>query len=1549
MKKIIALILVLLLLFQVTFGESYDGGKVKIDPSNWTTYKAIHGLGPEVTLTSNGRTFNKEIFEEKGLVVYGDYSLISGNDFKVKSGGYYTKNGVAGEYRFHGYDLDGNKHSNIDFPKDADSGTAPEQKYWIYQPWRDSSFGNSLFKKYIGTKVSDYNSWAINGDQAIAKLINEGLPFKITETLEAPNGDKNPINYMNVNTMPTTFSSGQGTLIHKSVYDSRPWYHSFPIAKAVGKTMIPVEAKIPSITTIETASNGDVVLKVRVTGFLDDRAVWGDEQKMAGSYHRKELKSWEITLTDNITGKTVTLPGSKSSVVDGYADFEVKIPQSSYESRLLSDKSFKVNFIGTAKAIFGDSRSAQDFELAEKVVKGTEEIVIEPNDIYVPPRPEPIEFEVDAPTQILDRWAFNLNLSVINDSKAIDRYVELDGRQLSEAEETSFLSGNYRFPILGESKVYDYKIVYVHQNSDLYFYQGFVVVHDSVPYVSVRVTDPGKVNRKVSATFDTAITNIFVRQNSNVQIKSVTAVSKEGNQIYYGANNSSLIEFMQKQTGTVELTVVVGNEYGDRVVKHSIYAGEDHAPDIVAMIWNNYLSRADNLDITAEGASLDGDTVTSLKYDILYDENKDGVPEKSIKKGDFDATFNFKPSYLGSYKIVFTAVEAFGQPTLPAYITDADYKKTVVEREFFVENLIPMTKLYSDVEYTFPELNVALIIDQGVPRAENDYIKTQQVQIENQFRLNSMVADLDVWDTYTYIFSQTAYQRVNSGGSYPSSTYSYNSGGYSGTLNRYNVDNYPYTVDNGSWQTRTLSKTVTMTKDGWGESGSETRYYPDGGYVNITYYWATYSYSSDGWYGSASGSGNSWWQYDKNGKFVSSGGTNQPTVSGTAYKTETYWQSNYVNYNDYYGDYSGTVYKNVKQTYTPSYSTKSSKYIVYMASGVVNNKADLLYVKNIARDAKLIVIGPEAIRGTLGENHFITYSTNTQSLINQIVAICETENPIINEFAILVNTPINFSYTDIDEEGDPIVEHGFQFVHDPNYFDNPLGIENGTYAAYSDSQYSTAVKNSFSKPGKYEVYRRIKDAPIGYESQGAYSNLAKFDLVVHRAPIANATLDWDYDAALGVYKTTWVDKSYDPDFQYRDAERGIVDRKIKYKLNSSSSWTYEIPNNLSSGTYNLEYVVMDKHGVWSSPFTMTFTLNAEAPIQFSAELRAKIPEMQLNKFTIGNDLEWFDVWTRFPYAHRLEISLWDGATRVTALPIKTVTYTGTNATKNGNDYYWNNINYTLPKGIGLQEKTYTARIEAISNSNASNKITINRNITLINNTAPTVSFTAQFPTTVYEGDTIRNTILPIDGDGDRLTVQYYVAKPGQALTLFKTYTNVQQGVPFVLDDVINVDQGNYQFRVVVNDGNGGVGQADKTISVNPFEVTSYSLLPSDPMAGDMLYFNVATTGYVDKIEIIMESDIVSNDNRVSMGYSAVNYQGNSIVFPISPITLTSNKTYQYIAWVSTPQSVTLKGVRNRAPYTFTIRAWRGVRYKDYFITRDIKGDVRQTLKMGIDD
>lgn len=1311
MKKKIALILACLLFVQVAFAATYDGGKVKIAPADWENYKASHGLGPEVTLTSNGKSFNKELFEELGLVVYGDHSLISGNDFKAKSGGYYNKNGVVGEYRYHGYDLNGNKHGNDNFPRDSDTGTPPEKKYWVFRPWMNTSFGYNLFKKHIGNNVSNYNKWAIEGDQAVAKLINEGLPFDINETYEAPNGDKNPINYISVQTMPTTFSSGQGTMIHKSVYDGRAWYQSFVLNRATSKKMIPVVAKIPQINVVGTSLEGNVVVRVRVTGFLDDTDVWGDEQKMAGSYHRKELKAWSITLNNSITGELMTKAGTKSSAVEAYADFEITMPQDVYESQLLSDKSFNINFVGTAKAIFGDNKSAQDDEHASKKVKGTEQIIIPPIDNYRPPRPEPIEFDVNAPIQILDRWAFNLNLNVINATKAIDRYVELDGKQLSEAEEISFLSGNYRFPILGESKVYDYKIVYVHQNSDLYFYQGFVVVHDSIPYVSVRVVDPGKVNRKVSATFDTSVTNIFVRENSTVQIKSVTAVSQEGNQIYYGANTRALIEFMQKQTGTVDLTVVVGNEYGDRTVKHSIYAGEDHAPDITAMIWNNYLSRSDQLDLTAEGASLDDDTVASLTYEIFYDANKDGIAEQSIKSGNFDAAFNYAPTQLGSYKIVFTAVESFGQPTIPQHITAADYKKTVVEREFFVENLIPMTKLYSDVEYKFPELNVALIIDQGVPRPENDYIKTQQVQLENQFRLNSMVADLDVWDTFTYVFTQTAYSRVATGGSYPPAQTSYSNGGFVGTLNRYNVDNYSYSQDNGSWQTRTLSKTVTMTKDNWGISGTDSTRYSDGSRTDYTYYWATYSYNSDGWSGSTSGSGSSWTSYDKNGKVIGSGSTNQPTMSGTAYKSETYWQSNIVYYDDYYGDYSGPVSKNVKQTYNPTYATNSTKYIVYMTSGAVNNIADLNYVKNIARDAKLIVIGPANIKGTLGEKHFITYSTNTQSLLNQVVDICRVENPIANEFAILVNQTINFSHTDLDEEGDPIVEQGFQFVHDPSYFDNAQGLESGAYATYAANQYSTATKSSFSKPGKYEVYRRIKDAPVGYESKGEYSNLAKFDLVVHRPPIASATLDWDFDGSTGVYKTTWVDKSYDPDFQYRDAQRGVVDRKIKYKLSSASTWIYEIPNNLSPGTYNLEYVVMDKHGVWSAPFTMNFTLSAVPTIQLSANIKSQHPDFTPAGIPVTERLELFNVWTRYPYQVRLEASLYNAAGTARVGALQTINFTqGSTGSKTGNDINWNNILTQIPSNFA--DTNYILKLRAFDPVTPSNTVELNFPITV---------------------------------------------------------------------------------------------------------------------------------------------------------------------------------------------------------------------------------------------
>jgi len=1304
-KKSLSILLLFTLLYQIfpifeinpvqAGTTTYDGGS-NVKLAEWDEYLTIQHLDSSLpySVTVKGGTayFNKELWEELNLVVYGDHDIVGKNDFKAGTQNpngipYYTDGkGVKGEYRYHGYDRTGeNTITNMNFIDDATSGKSLEEKTWVYEPWNPSSGAYDKFTKFVGDKASIYNETALNHNttdsKLVAKWINENLSFTINKTTQSTGTIiTDPVHYNNVNSAPSGYSSGEGTMFHKSTTSGKVFYQTVSIPK-YNKEDTPIQADMPEIAVSSIADNGDVTLSVKVTGEIMDEHVVGNSIAESIYYHRGDIKDWSFTLTNSLTSEKLTAKGtSLNKNKQGYHIFSLKIPKSAYQGVADSNGNFTVSLTGTAIANYSTGESGQATITKTKDVKGIveEEIVVEP---------VIIDFDVIAPHKMLDVDKFDLRLIENDVSQAYDRYVLIDGKKLSEADEIKFLNGQYTFPRIMEDRVYSYSIVYIDTNGGIWYFSSYVVVYDSVPHAQVIVDGSHKVNRKISVSSDKSITSDYLESRSNVVISEFIVTSTDGAQIYYGSNTNELKEFLRKTEGNINVHVKVSNEYGSRTYDHQIYVAPDYEPDVISIIWNNVLTRNESLDIFSEGASLDDDTVTDITYKIYYDSNNDGNPETVVYSGNWTGSTTYKPDKLGNYKIAFTAKEEFGQPTISQHITEADKRTKTVEREFFVDNLIPMTKLYTDIEYNFPKLDVVFLTDQNLPRTDNDYLRDKNVDITNSFRANSMVANVDLWDLHTYEFTQTAYAEKHTGTSYPPATTSYSNGGYTGTLNRYNVRNYPYTVDEGGYKTFTDSRTASdsRSQSGWNANGTTTPsnipssvYYSSGGYSG-TLSQSSYNYSSTATYNSKGFlTGYSW--------------SRSATYSGTVTKTWTEYVPKQVTYNNYYGDYSGTVYKYVKQAYTPTYQTESNKYIIYMAKDHINNQSDINYIKDIARDAKVILIGEPSLELQFTNDYFIPYTADTNQLVNQIISITKSENSIINELSVLINQSFSLNYTDIDEEGDPIVETGFQYVHNPNYFDNPLGLEAGTVSIYSDTGYTATRKSNFTKPGKYTVYRRIKDEPIGFVSLGGYSNLGTIEITAHRKPIAAATLDWDFDAVHGTYKTSWIDQSYDPDFQYSDANKGIVDRKIKYKL-GSGNWIYEIPDNLDPGTYTVEYIVMDKHGVWSDPWITTFTLELIPGLQIlDAKARAEDPQFTLAGVPASENLILYDVKTRYPYDTYLDIAIYQSGIKKTTS--KTVSFiSGVNGIKVDNDISWANITYNIPST--LPDGDYQIRTSAI--------------------------------------------------------------------------------------------------------------------------------------------------------------------------------------------------------------------------------------------------------------
>lgn len=78
---------------------------------------------------------NENIATDKGYLVYGTAADVPENDYKNSAGTKVTASTKGAIPRYLGYDVNGNKYSNFDFPVDADSGREPWEKDWIKYPW----------------------------------------------------------------------------------------------------------------------------------------------------------------------------------------------------------------------------------------------------------------------------------------------------------------------------------------------------------------------------------------------------------------------------------------------------------------------------------------------------------------------------------------------------------------------------------------------------------------------------------------------------------------------------------------------------------------------------------------------------------------------------------------------------------------------------------------------------------------------------------------------------------------------------------------------------------------------------------------------------------------------------------------------------------------------------------------------------------------------------------------------------------------------------------------------------------------------------------------------------------------------------------------------------------------------------------------------------------------------------------------------------------------------------------------------------------------------
>lgn len=902
--------------------------------------------------------------------------------------------------------------------------------------------------------------------------------------------------------------------------------------------------------------------------------------------------------------------------------------------------------------------------------------------------------------------------------------VFIDG---TEIDAHAFYSGNY---IFGEDElgIREVKTTFTAPDGTESFKIQHAVIHESKPRVSLKLEGLYKQNRTMKAIDGSAASNDqWVEQQAPLEITSFSYVQPADPKLkcrtgYCEANKSEKL-FMYKEPGQYQMSIAAKRvitygggktitRYSDPyVVDYEIMP--DYKPALIAHAYNSEISRLDKLELLYDAVSTDGDFISQQNMKVYHDSDNDGDFDELVFETDQPVTELPQLTKLGQYQIVVNAKEGTAQDRLMEFIAPADDQTHTIESYFFIDNYAPSSDLYLDVPNEKADMDVFIMLDANLKQESTDYVRGNKVTLTNAFNSANMLANIGIWDMRTYTYSQSASTSDSTGTSYPGSFISYSSEGYSGTLARTSVSNSPYDRDEGKFISKTDSKTETGTC-----SSTVTTYYDEKGNFHSSSSWSncdsTQPYSDGKYSGTLSRTGET-----PNGPSCGTSGPKNGSCSrgwtahysGTVYWTRDVWEPKMVTYDSYTGYYSGTIYKDVRQPYDTHFMRAvPTKYVIYISDGGATQLSDLQNVMN-KHNARLILVGSNTLPSQISNDKFIPNDDAIENIMSEVIQYIAESNPANPKVLKLVGETVGTATATFDAERDPVPDENdqLQIIQDPSYYDNSMGFD--TFGGRSLISHKSAANwqpyqssVTLSKPGKYQFIRRTKDLPSSdprFADYAYFSNESVIDVYVHRKPIPDVTLDFDYMLNENRYRTTWVDMSYDLDHNVTRAatDRGIQSRSIKLTNQGTGEVFTRIPEAVEPGTYLLDYMVQDIEGEWSDPIQRTYELPSTVPVQMASKLKTTYSGFSLGSVPASEGLTAYELWTRYPYAISLQFNM--GHILARSVPH----YTGT---KTGNDIRWADEMFTIPHTTPDGPYTFTIRGNgSVSGSTATQTYTVN--------------------------------------------------------------------------------------------------------------------------------------------------------------------------------------------------------------------------------------------------
>lgn len=293
---------------------------------------------------------------------------------------------------------------------------------------------------------------------------------------------------------------------------------------------------------------------------------------------------------------------------------------------------------------------------------------------------------------------------------------------------------------------------------------------------------------------------------------------------------------------------------------------------------------------------------------------------------------------------------------------------------------------------------------------------------------------------------------------------------------------------------------------------------------------------------------------------------------------------------DYSAHYKGQVRKQYDYQATPAEVRKlSDRYVIYYSqSGEINHPEELRRILE-STQAELLLIGPEGMR--LPGYEFTYLGDSYHSAIERFRVYCTSLYPQNKVMAYPLGTEIKLCKVNSNAESSPIVYKSEQLVHNPSILDNHQGQDIHAEESFAAEKFVPGrvfETLPLSKVGIYELWRQIGD------DADRLSFPDKLSVIAHRPPVAECNLLVDYIAADDRHDITVSDNSYDPDYQYSRADRGIRQTRL-YLIDEDGvrSGRHGIPDDLPPGEYTVEYYAQDWDFLWSEPYVTPLNVSGK--------------------------------------------------------------------------------------------------------------------------------------------------------------------------------------------------------------------------------------------------------------------------------------------------------------------------------------------------------------------